>query len=283
MKNAFSSYRLMLILFLFVLSFTGCLRTDIDLNIVEIDTISPDEDKDKNSSGESRIKFVTYLNNENVTRADEGYKPIATGRYITVYIYDLNGDSYYIQGVDNFINYESYAPGRIKLMPGNTSLILPSGSYYLYAVGVNDTIESQVRDVLNNFTGGVAENLSNGIDYIGWQYGDEGLISVNQDTSINMVLDHLCAQLVLFVDTAAVAGKNINNNVVIESVTITPPDSTQSEWYMMGNQIFQISGPGSTTANMNISGMYAYYVVWRPYDMGITEYTITVIFEPDLK
>lgn len=183
-----------MILALGAVSVASCSKDDITITVGNEPGGNGSGDGTGNNCGNDttkvRAKLFFDANLYDLLTKAAALSPLADGRYVTVYAYDGSA-------MTTSVMYKSDTPGTLT-PTGSTPLELATGTYNLYAPGVNSPASTAVPV----FSGTTYTGLQNNIDYIWW--GKTGLVVEGSSQNLTMNLEHCCAQVVIqLIDSAA--------------------------------------------------------------------------------
>lgn len=145
------------------------------------------------------------------------------------------------------LNYIANSPGTLTSMTGSP-MYLPNGSYDFYSVATNLTKNSNP-----NFSNGVSDPLSNGIDYLYWN--TKAVAISSSQISIPITYSHECTQV-------GIKLKN-GNGIVIDSLTAATitPSATGATMSLSTGLITPATSLSSTAVNMGVNSLTAQYTM----------------------
>lgn len=225
---------------------TSCSKDDININVGNEQgqnsgegTGTPgDGNNGSDGSGTGKtalLHFQADISNLSTKAID--YDPIGQGRYVTVYAY--NGTNRI-----KTVPYMSTA-GSLNPVTSGQNMSLVTGTYNLYAVGVNVPAGTAVPAFPTSST--LYTGLENKIDYIAWQRSN--VVVAGQDQNITMNMNHSCTQVVIqMVNTDGVTIS------ALPSMSITPSAITSSNtWNMETGEITPAVTINPTAVPMGVS------------------------------
>ncbi len=273
MKKAISfSYCAAIALFV-MMGFSSCSKDDIDVNITwtEDSSQGSSSDKDNNggssdnngsggsgtdsggsTAGKEKIDMFFKANVRGVFAVSSALKPIAADRDIMIDAYSA-GHRVASQ------SYTSTASASLTSANGDT-LSLASGTYDLYAVGINAANE---RVPAFN-SSGVCSSLFNQTDYIWWS--DLNYTPTYPSSTITLNFQHCATQVVVYVSP----GSGITVDRVSE-MTITPSNTSGCTWNLLTGVITPATSLSTTVAAMGVaqaSGQFVGQVIMLPLKMS---------------
>ena len=190
------------------------------------------------------------------------FEPISSGRYVTFFAYSG-------QNRISSINYKSESAGSVTPVAGS-GMVLPNGTYTFYGAGTNST-----SDQTPTFSGSTATSLSNGIDYLAWQYSTPVSITSSKDFIVKF--EHACTQIVIKLDTAGTDKTGSNIKVELVSVECTPSSIDGVSWDLISGVITPATSL-SSAVQLGMTGNYAQYIM-RPLEGNLVlDFTFKLSF-----
>lgn len=258
-------------LMLTLLTLTNCSKDDININLQSTNINNPDGTGGDNSggnnnnnggdnnggdnngggdSGTSKLKvyfragvvhspqYTDFTATTSSTTSSSTYSNIGVGRYVNISAF--NNDNITVQAK----GYTSSTAGTLS-PTDNTQISLSSGTYDIYAAGVNVPAGTAVPTFTFGSTGSATcSSLENGIDYI-WASNPNFTPSTTNSESNNIYLKmtHCCAQII--VNLTAATGITINDT---PTFNITPSSTSGISWNLSTGVITASKALGGATA-----------------------------------
>ncbi len=170
------------------------------------------------------------------TRANS-MSEIESGRYVSVYVYNSSNTTLVTSE-----QYKSSVGTLTPSSPSTTAMTLVTGTYNLFAPGVNTPAGTAVP----TFSSTSITNLSNNIDYIWWSQSGLSVSGTSQNVTMN--LKHCCTQVVIAFENSD--GVSFSSD---PTMSITASTTTDNTWSLLTGVISNSTAVETTYTNMPVS------------------------------